>query len=289
MPIAPDDPRLHKCGFVKLQGEDLEVYCKKYEIIIGRRSKSTALDVVLGDNMNISRQHAIIRYNFDTKAWELIVQGKNGVTVNGNLFTPQSQPATLHSQDLMEIGDRSFYFLLPRAPHKKARRRAPLAQPPQAAAAAAGTGAPLHLTALQHSNAPVLTHRQNGQQQQYQGGGYTPTPEAGTPYSEAGQTPGYSEPPDNGYTPGYQQQQHQAGDREQHGYSQQEEEGGEEGYEEGDEQQGDYGDEDDQDDGGYPDQGDDMDQDQGGQVYNGGGGQQLQQGYPYSNGGGMFR
>ena len=50
-------------GFAKLQGEGVEVYAKKTEIIIGRQSKSTNLDVVLGDNMNVSRQHAKIAYN----------------------------------------------------------------------------------------------------------------------------------------------------------------------------------------------------------------------------------
>ena len=63
MIIGPDDPRLERCGFAKLQGEGIELYAKKTEIIIGRQSKSTALDVVLGENMNVSRQHAKIAYN----------------------------------------------------------------------------------------------------------------------------------------------------------------------------------------------------------------------------------
>ena len=63
MVIAPDDPRLDRCGFAKLQGEGVEVYARKTEILIGRQSKSTARDVVLGENMNVSRQHAKIAYN----------------------------------------------------------------------------------------------------------------------------------------------------------------------------------------------------------------------------------
>jgi hypothetical protein len=297
MPISSKDPRLQKCGFAKLQGEDVEFYFKKYEIILGRRSKSTALDVVLGENMNISRQHAVIRYSFETKAWELVVQGKNGVTVNGNLFTPQSQPTTLHSQDLMQVGDRSFYFLLPRGPRKKARRRTPSVQPPQpAAAAATGTGGPaLNLAGPHNGNAATFNHGLNSQQQQqYQGvRSYTPTPEAGTPYSEAGQTPGYSEPPDNGYTPGYQQQPQQhltpGGYREQHGYSQQEEDAEEEDEEDYDQQEDDMGDEDDQDDGDEGNQGQGYHMEQnGGGGYMGQPGQLLQQSYPNSNGGHIF-
>lgn len=49
MPIGEDDPRLAKCGFAKLQGEGIEVYVRKYTIYLGRKSKSTNLDVVLGE------------------------------------------------------------------------------------------------------------------------------------------------------------------------------------------------------------------------------------------------
>jgi hypothetical protein len=114
MPVSPDDPRLAKCGFAKLVGPDVELYMRKYELTIGRKSKSTALDVVLGDNMNISRLHAKINYNFQTARFELTVLGKNGVTVKGTLHTPNSAPVVLQSQDLLQIGESSFWFLLPK-------------------------------------------------------------------------------------------------------------------------------------------------------------------------------
>lgn len=63
MHISPDDPRLDRVGFAKLLGDGVELYAKKTEIIIGRQSKSSNLDVVLGENMNVSRQHAKIAYN----------------------------------------------------------------------------------------------------------------------------------------------------------------------------------------------------------------------------------
>lgn len=47
----PDDPRLERCGFCKLYGPELEFYSKRYDIQIGRRSKSTKLDVVLGTQL----------------------------------------------------------------------------------------------------------------------------------------------------------------------------------------------------------------------------------------------
>jgi hypothetical protein len=48
-------------------------YFPRYEMILGRTSK-TPLDVSLGDNMNVSRQHARIAYNFERKQFELTVQ-----------------------------------------------------------------------------------------------------------------------------------------------------------------------------------------------------------------------
>ena len=42
------DSRLSKCAFAKLLGDDLEYYIRKYEVILGRKNKSTELDVILG-------------------------------------------------------------------------------------------------------------------------------------------------------------------------------------------------------------------------------------------------
>jgi FHA domain len=111
----PED--IPKYGFAKLQGVNngLEYYIRKYEVLLGRSSKSSAADIILGDNMNISRQHAKISFNFDTGCFELTVMGKNGVTVQGSLYTPTSEPKQLKSQDLLQIGDCSFHFLLPKA------------------------------------------------------------------------------------------------------------------------------------------------------------------------------
>ena len=52
MGVSPDDPRIEQIGFAKLLGEDLELYAKKYDIIIGRKSKSSVVDVVLGTSIS---------------------------------------------------------------------------------------------------------------------------------------------------------------------------------------------------------------------------------------------
>ena len=47
------DPRIGRCGFCKLEGvsEDMEFVSRRYEVTIGRRSKTTPLDVVLGGRL----------------------------------------------------------------------------------------------------------------------------------------------------------------------------------------------------------------------------------------------
>lgn len=97
----------------------------------GRSGKNCTLDVVLGENTAISRQHAAIRYNFESKCFELVVMGKNGVSVESAttgalvMYTPQSPPQPLRSKDLIIVADKRFYFLLPRSlgGHRSKRRK----------------------------------------------------------------------------------------------------------------------------------------------------------------------
>ncbi|XP_004290184.1 PREDICTED: uncharacterized protein LOC101311814 isoform 2 [Fragaria vesca subsp. vesca] len=105
-----------EAGFAKLQGEDFEYYMQTYSIILGRNSKKSTVDVdlsSLGGGMNISRHHARIFYDFTRRRFALEVLGKNGCLVEGVLHLPGNPPVKLDSQDLLQIGDKEFYFLLP--------------------------------------------------------------------------------------------------------------------------------------------------------------------------------
>ncbi|KAJ8558263.1 hypothetical protein K7X08_005029 [Anisodus acutangulus] len=105
-----------EAGFAKLQGEDFEYYMQTYSIILGRNSKKSTVDVdlsSLGGGMNISRHHARIFYDFQRRRFALEVLGKNGCFVEGVLHLPGNLPVKLDSQDLLQIGDKEFYFLLP--------------------------------------------------------------------------------------------------------------------------------------------------------------------------------
>jgi hypothetical protein len=109
-------------GFAKLQGEDFEYYMQTYSIILGRHSRKkdddTPDDVdvdlgILGGGMNVSRRHARIFYDFARRRFALEVLGKNGCFVEGVLHVPGSPSVKLDSQDLLQMGETQFYFLLP--------------------------------------------------------------------------------------------------------------------------------------------------------------------------------
>ena len=48
MGLAADDPRISRVAYAKLQGDGFEYFVRKYEVLLGRKSKSTELDIVLG-------------------------------------------------------------------------------------------------------------------------------------------------------------------------------------------------------------------------------------------------
>ncbi|RRT70904.1 hypothetical protein B296_00008102, partial [Ensete ventricosum] len=103
-------------GFAKLQGDDFEYYMQTYSIVLGRNSKTSDVDVDLasiGGGMSISRRHARIFYDFPRRRFALEVLGKNGCFVEGVLHAPGAPPVELDSQDLLQIGEKRFYFLLP--------------------------------------------------------------------------------------------------------------------------------------------------------------------------------
>ena len=122
-----------EAGFAKLQGEDFEYYMQTYSIVLGRNSKKSNVDVdlsSLGGGMNISRHHARIFYDFTRRRFALEVLGKNGCLVEGVLHLPGNPPVKLDSQDLLQIGDKEFYFLLPVRSILAAASAAPRHYPP---------------------------------------------------------------------------------------------------------------------------------------------------------------
>jgi hypothetical protein len=69
MPVAANDARVQRVAFAHLVGNDIDYLMKKYEITLGRKAKNYTPDVIMGDTMSVSRQHAKIVYNFDASKW----------------------------------------------------------------------------------------------------------------------------------------------------------------------------------------------------------------------------
>uniref|UniRef100_A0A061QN52 Forkhead-associated domain-containing family protein n=1 Tax=Tetraselmis sp. GSL018 TaxID=582737 RepID=A0A061QN52_9CHLO len=165
--VRSTDPRVQQFGFAKLLGtanfpSPGYYIVKKYEIVLGRKSKSSNLDIVLGDNMNISRKHAKIVFNFAKGAFQLEVLGKNGVTVGGVLYTPSSDPLALKSKDLLQIGDTSFFFLLPSSSSQSGRPGVPAAAPGTAKATPDRPAEREEPPAVQESPSPWSTRAEAG-------------------------------------------------------------------------------------------------------------------------------
>ncbi|KAL4856048.1 60S ribosomal protein L35a-3 [Chlorella vulgaris] len=126
MPILPDDPRLKRCGYAKLFGDGgkMDYVIRKHQVLLGRHSKTKQVDVSLEGHKNASREHAYIRYNFQTNRFEMEVLGKNGVKVDGVEHKQGDAPVPLASQTMLQIGDGvTFYFLLPKDPKEVVRKR----------------------------------------------------------------------------------------------------------------------------------------------------------------------
>jgi hypothetical protein len=76
-------------AYAKLQGENFVYYVQTLELMLGRRVEGyTDVQVDLGPSRTISRQHAKIVYEFQTRRFMLHPLGKNGVVINGQHYTP---------------------------------------------------------------------------------------------------------------------------------------------------------------------------------------------------------
>ena len=53
MGLEANDPRLSRVAYAKLQGDGFEYFVRKYEVLLGRKSKSTELDIVLGKHYKL--------------------------------------------------------------------------------------------------------------------------------------------------------------------------------------------------------------------------------------------
>ena len=111
-------------GFAMLRFSNWAYYIKKLFCIIGYKPikhdninlKSNTLwevDVDLGHASNISKQHALIAYNFELESFEIKnISQKFSLTVNGVKMNPNEE-MILSNKSIIIIGNQEFYFFLP--------------------------------------------------------------------------------------------------------------------------------------------------------------------------------
>ena len=122
--ISLDELKKGDEGFAMLRCANWGYYIKKLYCIIGYKpikhdktsnkcNTTWEVDVDLGHIKNVSKQHALIAYNFQSKSFEIKNLSKkfpirvNGVQMNYNDEMP------LYHKSMITIGNQEFFFLLP--------------------------------------------------------------------------------------------------------------------------------------------------------------------------------
>jgi hypothetical protein len=130
IPISYYSQENEEVGFALLRGNNWLYYMRKLNCIIGRApvkhgvlmnnynkvktSNTTWLvDIDLGQQRKISKQHALIAYNFELNTFEIKnLSKKFPIKVNGEVLKFNDE-ALLSSKSLIQISNQEFYFLLP--------------------------------------------------------------------------------------------------------------------------------------------------------------------------------
>ena len=107
-------------GFAMIKSANICYYLKKTYVIIGRKSSSPGqryeweVDLNLEGNPMVSKQHAVIAYNFERGQFEVFcVSRKNPIKVNKMVLKFGDTPCPLHDESSIKIGGQTLYFLLP--------------------------------------------------------------------------------------------------------------------------------------------------------------------------------
>ena len=108
-------------GFACLKHQKMNFLMKKTFMIIGRTTRvkndnvTWEVDLDLQDNPKVSKQHALIAFNFDKMTFEIAcLSRKNTIQVNKKTLKPHDPPYILQNEALIDIGGEKFYFFLPK-------------------------------------------------------------------------------------------------------------------------------------------------------------------------------
>ncbi|KAK6455780.1 transcription factor [Scheffersomyces xylosifermentans] len=109
-------------AYAKIAGKDWTFYVKTLAISIGRNTDNqgppqSSIDIDLGPAKVVSRKHATITYNLDSRCWELTVLGRNGARIDGQkVQVGENHAHSLHSGAILDVGGTQMMFILPGSP-----------------------------------------------------------------------------------------------------------------------------------------------------------------------------
>ncbi|KAK9450079.1 fork head domain-containing protein [Limtongia smithiae] len=105
-------------AYAKLAGATWTYYVRALKVTIGRYSEPTPntdpehIDIDLGPMKVVSRKHAVVKYDLQTRTWVISVMGRNGVKIDGVPYK-DGKTAELHSGSVLDIGGVQMMFVLP--------------------------------------------------------------------------------------------------------------------------------------------------------------------------------
>ncbi|KAK9236640.1 fork head domain-containing protein [Lipomyces kononenkoae] len=107
-------------AYAKLAGSTWTYYVRELRVTIGRFSEpvsgledtSESVDIDLGPAKVVSRRHALIRYDLNSRSWVVAITGRNGVKIDGRLYK-DGKVVELHSGNILDIGGVQMMFVLP--------------------------------------------------------------------------------------------------------------------------------------------------------------------------------
>eukprot|EP00457_Paulinella_chromatophora_P018026 gb/GEZN01019223.1/.p1 GENE.gb/GEZN01019223.1/~~gb/GEZN01019223.1/.p1 ORF type:complete len:111 (+),score=12.53 gb/GEZN01019223.1/:87-419(+) len=104
-------------GYLKLVGKDFNYVLVEHELMLGRKQKAAKPGFfALGTAKNISRKHAGLKWDPDNRSWVIQCLGKNGLEVDNVHYGMDHPPIKLRHKAKVDIGDASFFVLLPNQP-----------------------------------------------------------------------------------------------------------------------------------------------------------------------------
>jgi hypothetical protein len=107
-----------RAGFALLRADTWTYLIRNTHLIIGRKSSKGftkwLVDLGISSSKAISRQHALIIYNFEDQIFEIQCLSKRyGIKVDGNFYKRSDGAIPLKHRTVVSIGKECFVFLLP--------------------------------------------------------------------------------------------------------------------------------------------------------------------------------